>query len=86
MSSSAACPYSLNSSPRFVPVSLSQGKDAHVADTLAAAYAEAGDFMTAVEWQEKAQALYADPADKQKGAERLALYRDRKPYRQTQPE
>lgn len=51
-------------------------------DTLAAAYAEAGDFAEAVRWQEKA---LADPAfakgENQDAQARLALYRARKAYR-----
>jgi len=64
---------------------LSGWKDANDIDTLAAAYAEAGDFDAAVKWQTKANALYADAGDKATGQERLKLYRERKPYRQTHP-
>ena len=51
--------------------------------TLAAAYVEAGDFDKAVELQEKANKLYRDAEDRKKGEERLKLYRDKKPYRET---
>jgi hypothetical protein len=51
--------------------------------TLAAAYAEAGDFDKAVEWQGKANKLYTGAEDRKKGEERLKLYRDKKPYRET---
>ena len=64
---------------------LSGWKDANDIDTLAAACAEAGDFDAAVKWQTKANALYADAEDKATGQERLKLYRERKPYRQTHP-
>ncbi len=50
-------------------------------DSLAAAYAEAGDFKNAVKWQEKA----VDMTDgRQPGSfrSRLDLYREGKPYRQ----
>jgi tetratricopeptide (TPR) repeat protein len=51
-------------------------------DTLAAAYAEAGDFAEAVRWQEKA---VADPSfkgtDLKEAQARLALYKARKAYR-----
>ncbi len=57
-------------------------KTAHSVDTLASAYAEAGDFDKAVEWQEKANKLYKDDDDRKKAEERLALYKDKKPYRE----
>lgn len=52
-------------------------------DTLAAAYAEAGDYAEAVRWQERA---LADPQfpkgeDLKEARQRLALYKARKPYR-----
>ena len=50
--------------------------------TLAAAYAEAGDFEKAVELQEKANKLYAD-VEAKKGEERLKLYKEKKPYRES---
>jgi tetratricopeptide (TPR) repeat protein len=56
-------------------------KSANAMDTLAAAYAEAGDFVEAVRWQEKA---LEDPSFKNNVnyRRRLELYRDKKPYRQ----
>ena len=48
--------------------------------TLAAAYAEAGDFDAAVKWQTTANDLYSDPEDKKTGNARLKLYREKKPY------
>ncbi len=63
---------------------LSGWRDAAHLDTLAAAYAEAGDFAEAVRWQEKALADPAFKAAEHKDAqERLALYRARKAYRHT---
>jgi tetratricopeptide (TPR) repeat protein len=55
---------------------------AHCLDTLGAAYAEAGDFPKAVTWQTKALAALPD-GDRQRDSfsARLALYRDKKPYR-----
>ena len=41
-----------------------------------------GQFDKAVEWQEKANALYADAEDKKKGEGRLKLYKEKKPYRE----
>ena len=55
-------------------------KEANILGTLAAAYAECGDFDKAVEWQEKANKMYTDAAQKQEGEERLKLYKDEKAY------
>lgn len=53
-------------------------------DTLAAAYAESGNFAEAVRWQEKALADPAFKAAEHKDAlERLGLYKARKAYRHT---
>jgi tetratricopeptide (TPR) repeat protein len=59
---------------------LSEWKAAYDLDTLAAAYAEAGNFDKAVEWETKAIQLSTDTERYQ---ERLRLYKDNKPYRQT---
>ncbi len=48
-------------------------------DTLAAAYAEAGDFDSAIKYQTKAAELSPDDADLM---QHLALYKDHKPYRE----
>jgi tetratricopeptide (TPR) repeat protein len=61
---------------------LSEWKDANEVDTLAAAYAESGTFGKAVEFQKKANKLYSDTEDRNKGEERLRLYKENKPYRQ----
>ncbi len=50
--------------------------------TLAAAYAERGDFSKALETQARAQRLYKDEGDLRRGRERTALYRAGKPYRE----
>ena len=59
---------------------LGEWKNAYQVDTLAAAYAEAGDFETAVKWQLKANALYSDAKDRENAEARLKLYRDKKPF------
>jgi tetratricopeptide (TPR) repeat protein len=60
-------------------------KEANKLAVLAAAYAETGDFDKAVKWQEKAIVLFIDSDDRKTGLDRLALYKDKKPYR-TGPE
>jgi tetratricopeptide (TPR) repeat protein len=58
-------------------------KNADILDTLGAAYAEAGDFDSAIKWQQKAIDLSPDDAEFVKVAkERLELYKDHKPYRE----
>ena len=51
-------------------------------DTLAAAYAEAGNFAEAIHWAEKAVSL-ATKIDRGEMESRLALYREGKPFRMT---
>lgn len=54
-------------------------------DTLAAAFAEAGEFENAVKWQEKAVEMA--PAREKAGYEsRLMLYQQGNPYREPHPE
>ena len=60
---------------------LTEWTKANPLGTLAAAYAEAGDFASAVRWQTNADALNSDPESKKKGEERLKLYLDNTPYR-----
>ena len=53
-------------------------------DTLAAAYAEAGDFAEAVQWQTKAvETAVGDEAFIREVRKRLELYRAGRPYRET---
>ena len=63
---------------------LTEWKSAGFLDTLAAAYAEVGDFDSALKWQAEAIAN-ADselPEVKEEIQSRLALYKDKKPYRE----
>ena len=61
---------------------LSRWKEAYCLETLAAAYAETGDFPSAVKWQTKAIELEADPKEKADYEGRLKLYQDKKPFRE----
>jgi hypothetical protein len=62
------------------------GHKAHgILDTLAASYAEAGDFAEAVKWQKKAVELAPAGDEKKKYEERVALYEMKKPYHQAKP-
>ena len=60
-----------------------QWKTAHCLETLAAAYAECGNFKEAIKWQEKAIDL--GTWDKDKGQKRLKLYQNGKAYRDETP-
>jgi tetratricopeptide (TPR) repeat protein len=64
---------------------LSGWKEPGLLDTLAAAYAEAGNFAAAVKWQTKAIALETDAHEKAGFDARLKLYQAKKPYRDTKP-
>jgi tetratricopeptide (TPR) repeat protein len=63
---------------------LSDGQDWRCVDTLAAAYAEAGDFDAAVKWQEKALQLVpkTERGAVEVATKQLALYREKMPYRE----
>ncbi len=60
---------------------LTQWRDPGLLDTLAAAYAEAGNFAEAVRWQEKALAMGDFAKDHPDALERLALYKKKRPWR-----
>jgi tetratricopeptide (TPR) repeat protein len=64
---------------------LTDSKEAVFLDTLGAAFAEAGEFESAVKWQSKAIELTPSPEDKRDFQARLRLYEDKKPYRQNSP-
>jgi tetratricopeptide (TPR) repeat protein len=59
-------------------------KQAHVLSTLAAAYAEAGDFETAKKWSKKAVELGPEALKGQLGKE-LESYENQKPWREAMP-
>ncbi len=58
-------------------------KEAHILSTLAAAYAESGDFKKAQEWAQKAVELN-DEANGEQIAKELASYKAGKPWREEQ--
>jgi hypothetical protein len=61
---------------------LTNGRDGRVLSTLAAAYAEIGDFATAVRWQERAlEQVAAEGRSLKPEQDRLSLYRSAKPFR-----
>ena len=64
--------------------SLTNRRDPVVLDTLAASYAAAGRFEEAVSAAEQAAQLYTNAAQRQSSLQRLALYRQRKPFTQSQ--
>src|SRR5260370_41427831 len=61
---------------------LSGWKEANFIGTLAAAFAELGDFDAAVKYQKQAMAMGSDYPDKQLMNKALKLYQQRKPYRE----
>jgi tetratricopeptide (TPR) repeat protein len=61
---------------------LSKWTEASFLDTLAAAYAETGDYPSAVRWQREAIAkLSPDDPTRAEFSDRLQLYESNKPYR-----
>jgi tetratricopeptide (TPR) repeat protein len=61
---------------------LTGGNDPGMLDTLAAAWAEAGDFAQAVHWQARALDRAGDGAARDAFRSRLKLYQDGQPYRE----
>jgi tetratricopeptide (TPR) repeat protein len=59
---------------------LSKWKDSLALSSLAAAYAEAGDFDNAVKWENKYLQLNSSKDDSEKARQRLSLYEQKKPY------
>jgi tetratricopeptide (TPR) repeat protein len=65
---------------------LSEWKDPHCLDTLAAAKAEVGDYNEAVKWQKKAIEIgIDDKALMEELRQHLKLYEEGKPYRDAKP-
>jgi tetratricopeptide (TPR) repeat protein len=66
---------------------LSSWQQGDLIDTLAAAYAEAGNFSQAIMWQQRAIALMKSDSteQQQEPAKRLELYKAKQPYRDTHP-
>lgn len=62
---------------------LTDWKNAGFLDTLAAAYAESGDFDSAIKWQSKAMELVPELVHAELRS-RLELYEQEKPYRQSE--
>jgi len=60
---------------------LTTWQEAQWLNVLAASYAEAGDFTSAIIWQTKANMLDHDGPELSRGQARLKLYHDRKPIR-----
>jgi tetratricopeptide (TPR) repeat protein len=60
---------------------LTEWKNEAYIDTLAAAYAESGDFDQAIKFQKQSLEM-ADASDRKGMEERLQLYQQRKPYRE----
>ncbi len=64
---------------------LTQYKEAHILSTLAAAYAETGDFENAVSWSQKSVDL-GDSSILEQLKQELESYRQRKPWREKKDE
>jgi serine/threonine protein kinase/Flp pilus assembly protein TadD len=65
---------------------MTEFKDAGVVDTLAAAYAELGDFESAVKWANKAIELEANEANRDELSKHLAEFQQKRPWREPNPE
>jgi tetratricopeptide (TPR) repeat protein len=87
----ATCPHAyLRNGARAIELAtraceMTEWKNWEPIDSLAAGYAETGDFGAAIQWQTKAIELATDEADKEVAKERLALYQQGKPYRYPLP-
>jgi len=61
---------------------LTEWRQPQYMDTLAAAFAETGDFESAIKWQERAVSLLHDDQNRREYEDRLRLFQSRRPYRQ----
>lgn len=88
----ATCPdESIRNGDRSVELATSACKatnfeDGYLLDTLAASYAEAGNFEKAVEISQRSVELIQDAELKEHCQARLDKFRERKPFRETSPE
>jgi tetratricopeptide (TPR) repeat protein len=64
-------------------VDLTDEKEAHILSTLAAAYAETGDFEAARKWSQKSVDIN-DPEHQEQLQKELASYKENKPWRERQ--
>jgi hypothetical protein len=64
---------------------LTQYQQAHILSTLAAAYAETGDFETAVKWSQKSVDL-GDQDIQEQLKQELESYQRKKPWREKKQE
>lgn len=62
---------------------LTEYKMPHILSTLAAAFAESGNFDTAIEWSQKSVDM-GDPENDDQLAKELASYKEKKPWRERQ--
>lgn len=65
---------------------LTEYKAAHILSTLAASYAELGDFENAVKWSEKACEIVDDDSIREHLEAELESYRNKKPWRENKTE
>jgi len=72
----------MNGKPTCPAYQLDGRKDWSCIDTLAAAYAECGDFNAAKKWGAKALETATKEKDKEELRSRLKLYEERTPYRE----
>ncbi len=63
---------------------LTDYKEAHILSTLASAYAELGDFQSAIQWSMKAVELGENDEQKEQLKKELETYRQGKPFREKQ--